>query len=365
MTIILFIVILAALVFVHELGHFLAAKASGIRVDEFSIGFPPRIASFTRGETKYSLNLIPFGGYVKIFGEDPTEDVMAHKDDHRSFVSKPKSVQAIVLVAGIAFNIIFAWLLFSVGFATGMPVPQDYSGDVSVVRDLKLTVTVVAKDSPAEAAGLKQGDVLLRMQSGGDVATELTPQKVQDFTAAHAEQPVAIQFLRGGSELMATATPKLSSESGRAVIGIVPEMYGTLKLGLFPALWEGAKLTVTWTKATAVGIAQFIGQAFTGRASLGEVTGPVGIAGMVGDAARLGFAYVLSFTAFISINLAVINLIPFPALDGGRLLIVLIERIKGGPLNPKAVTAVNAVGLGLLLLLMVVVTFHDVFVLIK
>lgn len=359
MTILLFVIILAALVFVHELGHFLAAKISGIRVDEFSIGFPPRIFSFKKGETKYSLNLIPFGGYVKIFGEDPTEEALHHAGDSRSFISKPKSIQAMVLAAGITFNLIFAWLLLSSGFLVGMPVPHNYSE--GNVQDLKLIITSIAKDSPADNAGLKSGDVLLRMQSGTDVVSELDPQKVQDFTSSHANTPISILFLRGDKELMATATPRLSSDSGRAVIGIVPEVYGTLKLSLFQSLWQGAKLTVVLVKDTAIGISAFLWQAVTAKANLSEVTGPVGIANMVGDAAKLGFSYIISFTAFISINLAVINLIPFPALDGGRLLIVLIEKIKRGPLNPKVVNAVNAIGLILLLTLMVVVTFHDVF----
>lgn len=360
MTILLFIIILAILVFVHELGHFLTAKMSGIRVDEFSIGFPPRIFSFKKGETKYSLNLIPFGGYVKIFGEDPTEEALHHSGDPRSFISKPKSIQAMVLAAGITFNLVFAWILLSIGFMVGMPVPQDYSYQ-DKVQDLKLIVASIAPDSPAANSGIKAGDVLIRLQSGNDVATELTAQKVQDFTSSHANVPISVLFLRGEDELMATTTPRISSDSGRAIIGIVPEVYGTLKLSFFESLWQGGKLTCVLVQNTAIGIGQFLWQAVTAKANLSDVSGPVGIANMVGDAAKLGFSYIVSFTAFISINLAIINLIPFPALDGGRLLIVLIEKIKRGPLNPKVVNIVNAIGLILLLTLMVVVTFHDVF----
>ncbi len=180
MTAIIFIIVLAILVFVHELGHFLAAKASGIRVDEFGLGFPPKLIGFKRGETTYSLNAIPFGGFVKIFGEDPSAESISGPDSSRSFVNKPKWKQAIVLIAGIAFNIIFAWLILSVGFMIGTPASKDYSNNVAL-DNVAVTVTLVSPDSPAHTAGLKAGDKIVRLESGPDVATELTTEKVQNF----------------------------------------------------------------------------------------------------------------------------------------------------------------------------------------
>ncbi len=359
MTVIIFIIILAVLVFVHELGHFLVAKASGIRVDEFGIGFPPKIVSWKRAETVYSLNAIPFGGFVKIFGENPDDESIAGPDKERSFVNKPKHIQAAVLVAGIAFNILFAWLLISIGFMSGMPVPQDYSSN-AVVENLNLSVTLVSPASPADKAGLKAGDVITGVESGPDKITKLSVTDFQEFINAHNAQDIAISYKRGNEVGIAHAVPVQNIVAGRAAIGISLDMLGTLRLPPHLALIEGAKLTSYIVQGTAVGLVQFIGQAVTGRANVNDVTGPVGIAGIVGDAARLGFVYLLSFTAFISINLAIINLIPFPALDGGRLLFVLIEKIKGSPIRPLVANTVNLVGFSLLILLMLFVTYHDI-----
>jgi regulator of sigma E protease len=364
MYIIIFLVILAVLVFVHELGHFLTAKWAGIRVDEFAVGFPPRIVKFTKGETKYSIGLIPFGGYVKIYGEDyeseeQTEALKESPDKARSFVGKPWFVQCMVLLAGITFNIVFAWLLLSASFMVGMPAPADYQGS-GVVENTITTITSVQPNSPASEAGLAPGDNIISLSAGGVTVQNPTSEATQQFTSNHNGQPITVNYLHGQETKTVTVTPSVREGSDRATIGITMEAIGTLRLGFFPAIWEGLKLTVNLVVATAVGITQFLGTAIMGQAKMGDVTGPVGIAGLVNDATQLGFSYVLSFTAFISINLAIINLVPFPALDGGRVLFVLIEKIRGKALNAKAVQIVNAACLGLLLLLMVVITYHDI-----
>ncbi len=373
MYIIIFIFILAVLVFVHELGHFLAAKISGIRVDEFAIGFPPRIVGWKRGETDYSLNWIPFGGYVKIFGENyQDEDEMnapeAASDKSRSFAAKSKKIQAFVLIAGILFNIIFAWLLFSLGFMIGMPVANDYTGP-GKVSNSAITVTLVEKDSPAEKAGLKLGDQIVAISSATEIIQSPNIDQVKNFIVYHKDVPITISVASreaapngsvSSTPIQIPVTPHIEVGKTSATVGIGMEFLGRLKLSFFPALWQGALLTNSVVVATAVGIVQFLYTIVVGQAHVSDVTGPIGIAGLVGDATALGFIYLLSFTAFISINLAIINLIPFPALDGGRILFVIIEKIKGTPFNAKAVQIVNGVGLGLLLLLMVFVTYHDV-----
>ncbi len=364
MSVIIFIVALAVLVFVHELGHFITAKLSGIRVDEFGLGFPPKIIGFKRGETTYTLNAIPFGGFVKIFGEDPDGESISGPDSARSFVNKPKSIQALVLVAGILFNIIFAWILISLGFMIGMPVPQGYSQDVQV-QNAQVTITAVTPNSPAEKAGLKGGDQITKLQSGVDVVEHPTAADISPFISAHPNKEVAISYTRGDQQGTISVVPTTGIVADHPAIGVSLDELGTLKLPFFKAFYEGAKLTGYLVKSTAEGLAQFIGQAVTGHAKFSDVTGPVGIAGLVGDARQLGEVYLLSFIAFISINLAVINLIPFPALDGGRLLFVLIEKIKGSAISPKIANTVNGIGFGLLLLLMLVVTFHDILKLFK
>ncbi len=359
MSILLFFIILAVLVLVHEFGHFIVAKKSGIRVDEFGLGFPPRLTSKKYGETEYSLNVIPFGGFVKIFGEDAhaLEESVSEEDKKRSFSFKPKWIQALVLVAGISFNILFAWLLLSIGFMTGFP--SSVEGVSRPVTDAKTIVAEVLPNSPAEKAGLKPLDSLVAIQSGGEIAPIDSVEKIQQFIQAHSAQKISITYARGDETKSVDVTPQSGVVEGKVAIGIAMDRVGILKLPVHLAIFEGAKLTYTIVKEVAVGLVQFIEQIFLFKADFSQVTGPIGIIGLVGEASHLGFVYLLTFTAFISINLAVINLIPFPALDGGRLLFVLIEAIKGSPIKPRIAHAFNTVGFALLLLLMVLVTAHD------
>jgi len=359
MSIIIFLIVLAALVFVHELGHFLAAKKSGIRVDEFGLGFPPKLWSKKVGETEYSLNLIPFGGFVKIFGENPDEESISGPESARSFVNKPRPIQAIVLVAGIVFNFLFAWLLISFSFMIGVAASfADYSQYASRIENVALTVTHVSPQSPAEAAGIKAGDAITRVNDL--TGEELTVEAVQDVISQSAGAPIELEYARKEETFSKIIEAKEGVVEDKLAIGIGMDRAGILSLPIHLALWEGGKLTIYMIKAVAVGLYDFIMSAFVGDADFSDVSGPVGIVGLVGDATRLGFTYLLMFTAIISINLGVINLVPFPALDGGRLLFVLIESIKRGPINPRIANTINAVGFALLLLLMFVVTYKDI-----
>ncbi len=362
LTALIFIVILAALVLVHELGHFLVAKWSGIRVDEFGLGFPPRLAHWRpRGsETTYSLNAIPFGGFVKIFGEtgEGADETTAPADRTRSFIAKPARIQIAVLAAGIVFNLIFAWLLVSTGFMIGLPVPTDYATNAHLTN-IQSTITSVDPGSPAAAAGLQTGDQIVGVTAGTTVGG-VTISDIQKFTADHQGQAITITYRRGSTLAHTTLTPKFNASINRAVIGVSLESIGFLQLGFFSALGHGATLTWSLIQETAVGLGQFFGHLFVGKANLADVAGPVGIANLVGQATALGAVYVISFTAIISINLALINLIPFPALDGGRILFVLIEKLKGSPIKPAIGNTVNTVGFALLILLMLFVTYHDI-----
>ena len=361
MSIIIFIIILGALVLVHEFGHFVFAKKVGMKVQEFGLGFPPKILTlWKKGETEYTLNAIPFGGFVKIFGENPDDKSISGPDSARSFVNKPKAPQALVLAAGVSFNLLFAWLLISLGFVFGMPTPVDYPGATGV-ENPKLIITDIAKNSPAAAAGLKSGDEIVSLASLKDSLQNPTPVSVRDFIIVHGDRQLTILYRRGSGGGSVALTPSSGILENQKAIGISMDIIGTLKLPIPLAVLEGAKTTYLLAKETAIGLAIFVWQAFAGRSNLSQITGPVGIVGIVGDVSRLGFVYLISLTALISINLAVINLIPFPALDGGRLLFVLIEAIKGSRINPKVSNALNSVGFALLLLLMVVVTFQDIF----
>jgi regulator of sigma E protease len=361
MSIIIFLVILAILIFVHELGHFIAAKRSGIRVDEFAVGFPPKVYSIKKGETTYSLNAIPFGGYVKIFGEDPDDESISGPDKDRSFVHKPKLIKAVVLSAGIFFNILFAWFLLSLGFMIGLPFQADNHLNREVLNPV-LMITSVVQDSPAHEGGLRPGDSIAELRFEENSLSEVSASAVIEFITSHLNEEITLVFERGGETMSTVVTPRenIWENQESAAIGVSMDTIGTLRLPLHLAFYEGGRLTIAMTGTIAVALFDFFSQVFTGSADFSQVAGPVGIVGLVGEASEIGFIYLLSFTAFISINLALINLIPFPALDGGRLLFLLIEFIKRSPINPKFANALNMIGFAFLILLMLVVTFHDV-----
>ena len=302
MTIILFLIILAVLVFVHELGHFTSAKLFGIRVDEFAVGFPPKIFSWQKGETKYSLNLIPFGGYVKIFGEDPDSNSISGPDSARSIVNVSKWKQIVVLLSGIFLNIIFAWILISISFNIGMltSVSDSYTGKI---KDAGVVIIAVNKNSPAAQAGLKEGDFITNISS--EEATVENPNIVDvQKVIASSSSVINIGIRRGTSTNNIEVFPTKGISSEKQSIGIAMDFAGTLKLGFFSSFWEGAKLTVLETKTVTIGMWKFISGAFGGDKSLiSQISGPIGIAGMVGEAERLGISYLFGFIALISIIL--------------------------------------------------------------
>lgn len=360
MSIIIFLVILAVLILVHEFGHFIVAKKSGIRVDEFGLGFPPKIFSKTVGETKYTINAIPFGGFVKIFGEDPHLENISEENKHRSFYYKPKWIQASVLVAGVTFNVIFAWLLLSLSFMLGIDAPQGYS-NFGEIQNPRIVVTGTLGDSPAEKSGIKPGDTIVSVSDGKKVLSGegLTPESIQNIINESSGN-VSIVYKRVNTE--STVSVETSSEivPDKKAIGISMDSVGTLKLPIHLSFIEGARTTWYLLKTTTVGLLSFLYSVVTLQSDFSQVAGPVGIAGIVGDAQSMGFVYLLSIVSLISINLAIINLLPFPALDGGRLFFVAIEAITRKPINPSFVGWANLVGFGFLMILMLVITTFDV-----
>ena len=351
----------------HEFGHFLAAKSSGVRVDEFGLGFPPKIFGKKLGETEYSLNWLPIGGFVKIFGETVDDETQNGPDQGRSLTHKPKMVQAWVLVAGAFFNLLLAWLLFSVGFISGLPTSvQTASAELS---GKKLLITGVMPESPALRAGLAVKDELVYLQVGSNKIDNLTTDKVRTFISSHGNEKVVVGYRRNSNpwqledEAVKTVgiTPQSGTTGGPSVIGIAMDEVGIMKLPVHLAIIEGAKYTgqLFWLTVKSFGNL-IVGVFHDGKSALGAVTGPIGLVGMVGDARHLGLAYLLGFTALISVNLAVINLVPFPALDGGRLLLLAIEAIRRKPLKPEVANWLNATGFFLLIGLMVLVSYRDI-----
>lgn len=374
MSILLFLIILSVLVIIHELGHFSVAKYFGIRVDEFGLGYPPKAKKlFTWRGTEFTLNWLPFGGFVKIFGENPAEETGVSSANPEiqeeaqrsvlkgtqgltsvpgeSFQNKNRGIQAAVLFAGVFFNFLFAWLLISLGLVSGLPAPAGLS---IPIENPETVITVVVPGSPAGEAGLRSGDVLLSVDD-----QVLSPAETASYIR-NSEGALNFEVRRGEKVEEISVTPTDDILPGSQAVGISMETIGTAQLPLHLALWHGMKITVALTGATAEALWGFLSQAVIGRADLSGVTGPVGLVGMVGEVADLGLGYLLSFTALISINLSIINLLPFPALDGGRLVFVGIEAVTRRTIPAKIFNTLNAVGFFLLVFLMILITVRDV-----
>lgn len=363
MTVVIFVLVLVALIVVHEFGHFLAAKWSGMRVDEFGLGYPPKAWGKKIGETEYTMNWLPFGGFVKIFGEDP---MPGEEYAPRSFGSKPKILQALVLVAGIAMNLVFAYLLITATLAMGTTRALT-DEEAARAPDAVLAVASVLSGSPAEEAGLVPGDFIVTATSE---ARTFTGADARTFTAFVAEDAFIGESLTlevrklDGSEREVSVRPEtgvIASDPGRPALGVGLTAVGTIATPWYQAPLDGAVLTWELTKQTAIALVGFFASIFTLSADLSQVAGPVGIAGAVGDASNNGLASLMTITALISINLALINLLPIPALDGGRLLFVIIEAITRRPIQPSFANAVNGIGFVLLVGLMLVITASDIF----
>ncbi|MDD2657424.1 MAG: M50 family metallopeptidase [Candidatus Pacebacteria bacterium] len=364
MNILIFILVIVALIVVHEFGHFVAAKLSGMRVDEFGLGYPPRAAVIAKvGETAYTLNWLPFGGFVKIFGEDGLSLDKAR--DARAFSSKNRFAQALVLVAGVTMNLLFAYVLITGALVAGTPRALA-PNEIGAARDATLLVANVLPGSPAAQAGLVAGDSILSAEDGHYVFSGVDPAAFTKFIAdGKGNTTIALTVKHAdGKEVQLFARPAtgvILADPTRSALGVEVAAIGVIPLSFTAAIIEGARLTWSATILTADGLGHFFYSVFTFSADLSQVSGPVGIAGAVGSASSQGFGDLLSIMAVISINLALINLIPIPALDGGRLLFVIIESVIRRPIKPSIAQAMNAIGFIFLILLMLVVTAHDIF----
>lgn len=365
-SILVFLIIIAALIFIHELGHFLLARATKTRVDEFAIGFPPRLVSriSKKSGTRYSLNAIPFGGYVAIFGENPDEASMDPQAREESFYFKPWYAKVAILLAGVAGNVLLAWVIYTGLFMTGFPVALDGLSveDQAYVAESKLMVSSVAPDSPAEAAGLIGGEVITEISDTTRTLSNPTPEALSDFTKSSQGKEITLTYTRGKEVLEESISLSNELTSNRQAIGITTDTFGRAYFPFLRAYGLAFRHTINSTQDVVWGLGTLIHSLVWERdgSAAQAVSGPIGIVSLVGEYASIGWQYVLSLTAILSLNLAVINLVPFPALDGGRILQTILEAVARRPLPASFANRLNAVGFALLILLMVVITFSDI-----
>ncbi len=367
-TIVSFIIVLSLLVFVHEFGHFSTARLFGVKAHEFGFGLPPRAFGFYKSkdgkwkkvkgnkevtdaaDTIYSINWLPIGGFVNIEGQDG-EDTGANDNVN----SKPIWQRAIIMSAGVIMNVVLAAVLFSVGFMFGLPQSIDDVDQRAIVREEKVQVAEVLKGSPAEKAELKVADVIL---SVNDVKID-SDTELQELTAPNAGTTLRYE-IRRGSEVMEKEIVPQADEEGKGKIGIAIVNTGLVRYPWYLSVWKGFKTAIIMVWMIIVAFYDLIKGLFVGQGVPAGVSGPVGIAVMAGRFAEMGFVYLLQFTALLSVNLAVINFLPLPALDGGRVIFLLIEKIKGSPVKREVEGMIHNTGFLLLLLLILVVTIKDV-----
>jgi len=352
LTIIAFIIVLGILVLAHEFGHFIAAKKAGVIVEEFSIGFPPRVLSFKKNGTRYSIGIIPLGGYVKMLGE------LEESKNPGAFENQTPGKRLIISIAGVVMNFLLAWFLFSLVFAIGA-TPLTINPDKVPGEKIstKIVVFSVADNSAAKQAGIEPGDVILRGEQNHTTTLFKNAEDLAVYTNSHKGQEINLVIDRQGNEL----NKEINLPNQEAPLGV--------------GLGEQSTVRVPWYKAPLVGLYEtgqlikmvflFLGNLVYGIFSKGQVSGdvggPVAIYVYSGIFFRMGIIAFLQYIAALSVNLALVNFLPIPALDGGRLFFIIFEKILGKKIvKEKVENIIHMVGYGILLLLILLITLRDI-----
>lgn len=357
LTILIAFVSIIGLVSLHELGHFIIAKKFGVKVEEFGIGFPPRIFGKKFGETVYSLNLLPLGAFVKIAGEEGEDKSV---ESHRSFQGKSFWQKIAIILGGVVSFWLIAIILLTIVFSLGatQAISDDEAGQVV---NPKVQILAVAPNSPAEKAGIKQGDSIKDFKFQNlDVQIQKV-KEVQELSEKYKGQEVVLTIERGKDVFDVKLTPRVSPPQGEGLMGLALVRTSEKSYPLWVAPVKGISATFEITKAVIDGWVQIVGGLVNGNGMPqgAQLVGPIGIGSMIGQAARAGLSYYLQFIAVLAVYLAVFNILPIPALDGGKTVFIIIEKLKGSPLNPKVEQSLTAVFFGLLILLMIFVTIKD------
>lgn len=349
MTILLFLVILSFLVIIHELGHFLTARKLGVRAEEFGIGFPPRIFGKRFGDTLYSINWIPFGGFVRLKGEEG-ENV----EDEDSYIHKNIPERSLIVVAGVLVNFAFAVIILIAGFTIGMPsvIPEETPSHATV-SDTAVHVVEIPEGTPASVAGLKVGDVI-RAVNGEPV---IRSKDLHRVTRASLNKEIVLEVKRDGELRDIPVT--VATIDGQPRIGALLTETGLLSYPLWQAVIRGTAQAFDFSWQILVSFGSLLRDLVVTQSISPDIAGPVGIAVLTGQVAGLGFPYLLQFIAVLSLSLAIINILPIPALDGGRFFFLIIERIRGKAVSAKVEGVIHGIGFYVLLLFLVVISVRD------
>ena len=369
MTLLLFLLILSILVLVHEGGHFLAAKKAGIKVEEFGFGYPPRIWAKKIGETEYSINAVPFGGFVRLYGDPAEGEVKKTRELKRSFLGKSKKARTIVILAGGVANFLLGVLVFSIVYSfTGIPQKTE-----------NIKIVGISPGSPAEKGGLKEGDIVLAVDDEkiGEIAdfTKLISEKkgkeVKILIKREVNNPCQEKVLGGGEgfscqdgNLLFWLVPRESPPEGEGPLGVVISNIEMVKYPFwqmpFRGAVEGVKEAFAWGGLIVLSLKKMVGDLVFQGVVPKDVAGPVGIFQATGMVAKTGVLNILQFLGILSVNLAVLNILPLPALDGGRLVFVGYELVFRRRPKPSLERWINTIGMALLIILLILVTINDV-----
>ncbi|MFA5935433.1 MAG: RIP metalloprotease RseP [Patescibacteria group bacterium] len=367
MSLILFLLVLSVLVLIHEAGHYFAARLFGVKADEFGYGFPPRIIGFVKDRgrwkkigrkdngtypgTVWSINWLPLGGFVRIKGEQAGEENGAD-----SFHNKPIWQRIIILAAGVTMNWILAIILFFIVFTAGANTILEDLPPGSIVLDRGVRITQVLVGSPAERAGLMPNDVIVSV----DGVVPKTYTEAQHAIIVAGEREIPLEIERGGKTISIHATPTYIKDADRIALGIAIADIGRVRLPVDKAAKAAVVTTYRYSKTILFTFVDIFRDLFARRGVSEDISGPVGIAVITGQIAQQGIIPLLQFAAVLSINLAVINFLPIPALDGGRVLFLAIEKLRRKPMNRTIEAAVHNIAFLFLIGLILLVTIRDV-----
>jgi len=352
MTILIFIITLSILVFVHELGHFLMAKKMGVKVEEFGIGIPPKLFGVKKGETLYSINLLPIGGFVKLFGEEYNE--LDHKgtlkiDKNRAFVNKKPWQKTLIVLGGVIGNFLLGWLIFSYLVTQGVPVPTD-----------KVIVEKITRNSPASISGLQERDVIKKMVFENNTVDLTSTNILIEETKKSAGKNIKLLVQRNQQEFTIDLVPRTNPPKGEGPLGISITSYVEKRYPWYSAPFYGLIEAFSITSKIASELGKMVFGFITFQKQKVDVAGPIGIANLAGQAIKFGKNAFFEFLALLSLNLAIINILPFPALDGGRLVFILYEGFTKKRPNKNFEKYINLIGFIVLLSLVALVTVNDI-----